>query len=137
MGCVSSIWFCPSGREVLEQLCPGQGNLRKGLGRGVGQRCWSSFVQENTRLQVPGAVSRVLPSAPSIQLAAAEQMEQISAQLSFLRPLPQCRGRPANNRLNVGRVARRGMAWPGPLQGTLSALGLLPSSPGLLAPVLW
>lgn len=31
-------------------------------------------------------------SALAIQLAAAEQMERISAWLAFLRPLPQCEG---------------------------------------------
>lgn len=62
-------------------------------GEGFGQRCWAAVLKQlcSGKLEVLNAVCRVLPSAPSIQLAAAEQMEQISAQLSFLRPLPQFR----------------------------------------------
>lgn len=72
---------------------------------------------------MPSAVARVLPSAPSIQLAAPEQMEQISAQLSFL---PRCRGvRPA---IGLTWVVRHSPC-PGPQQGTPSALGLLPLIP--------
>lgn len=86
---------------------------------------------------MPSAVSRVLPPAPSIQLAGPEQMEQISAQLSFLQPLPRCRGvRPA--------IGLPWVVWhspcPGPQQGTPSAQGLLPLIPqpaGSSSLVLW
>lgn len=96
---------------MLGSRAPDRAALGKGLGRGVGQRCWSRSVQGNGRLRVPSAMSRALPCAPSIQLAAPEQMEQISARLSFLRPLPRCRGCPANNRLSRGS---RGTAWHSP-----------------------